>query len=69
MEEPLMNTVRSRRPRRFAARLTARLAACVGAAACLLSLATAAAAGGFNTPGNILIADQFNNRVIEIDRQ
>lgn len=22
---------------------------------------------GFNTPGNILIADQFNNRVIEID--
>jgi hypothetical protein len=24
---------------------------------------------GFNTPGNILIADQFNNRVIEINRQ
>ena len=24
--------------------------------------------GGFNNPGNILIADQFNNRVIEIDR-
>jgi len=23
--------------------------------------------GGFNTPGNILITDQFNNRVIEID--
>src|ERR1700674_4865336 len=23
---------------------------------------------GFNQPGNILIADQFNNRVIEIDR-
>src|SRR5260370_3473990 len=23
----------------------------------------------FNTPGNILIADQFNNRVIEVDRQ
>src|SRR5437899_918689 len=23
---------------------------------------------GFNSPGNILIADQFNNRVIEIDR-
>src|SRR5260370_41870931 len=22
----------------------------------------------FNTPGNILIADQFNNRVIEVDR-
>jgi cysteine synthase len=24
--------------------------------------------GGFNQPGNILITDQFNNRVIEIDR-
>jgi len=24
---------------------------------------------GFNTPGNILIADQFNNRVIEVDLQ
>ena len=24
-------------------------------------------AGGFNTPGNILIADQFNNRVVEAD--
>ena len=24
--------------------------------------------GGFNTPGNILIADQFNNRVIEVNR-
>jgi sugar lactone lactonase YvrE len=28
-----------------------------------------AAAGGFNTPGNILISDQFNNRVIEVNRQ
>jgi outer membrane protein assembly factor BamB len=28
----------------------------------------AAAAGGFNHPGNILIADQFNNRVIEVNR-
>jgi hypothetical protein len=27
----------------------------------------ASAAGGFNQPGNILITDQFNNRVIEID--
>jgi hypothetical protein len=26
-----------------------------------------AARGGFNTPGNILIADQFNNRVIEVN--
>src|SRR5579864_8669359 len=24
--------------------------------------------GGFNQPGNILIADQFNNRIIEINR-
>jgi hypothetical protein len=28
---------------------------------------TAGAGSGFNTPGNILITDQFNNRVIEID--
>jgi hypothetical protein len=37
------------------------------------TLVTAAPAsamsGGFNTPGNILIADQFNNRVIEINRE
>jgi hypothetical protein len=26
------------------------------------------APGGFNAPGNILIADQFNNRVVEVDR-
>ena len=25
--------------------------------------------GGFNQPGNILIADQFNNRVVEVDRR
>ncbi|GAC1343163.1 MAG: hypothetical protein NVSMB27_02790 [Ktedonobacteraceae bacterium] len=24
--------------------------------------------GGFNTPGNVLISDQFNNRVVEVDR-
>src|SRR5579863_4463085 len=27
-----------------------------------------ASAGGFNKPGNLLISDQFNNRVIEVDR-
>src|SRR5438445_11658436 len=27
------------------------------------------ASGGFNTPGNVLISDQFNNRAIEVDRQ
>jgi outer membrane protein assembly factor BamB len=33
-----------------------------------LTCATLPASGpGFNTPGNILIADQFNNRVIEVD--
>lgn len=26
-----------------------------------------ASSGGFNTPGNLLISDQFNNRVIEVD--
>lgn len=35
--------------------------------AVLWSVTPAFAGGGFNTPGNILIADQFNNRVIEIN--
>jgi len=30
--------------------------------------ADAQTSGGFNQPGNVLIADQFNNRVIEVDR-
>jgi len=29
--------------------------------------ATAAPSGGFNQPGNVLITDQFNNRVIEVN--
>jgi hypothetical protein len=33
----------------------------------LLGVVPALADGGFNSPGNILIADQFNNRVIEAD--
>lgn len=32
------------------------------------AMPASASTGGFNGPGNILIADQFNNRVIEIDR-
>jgi hypothetical protein len=28
----------------------------------------ASGGGGFNTPGNVLISDQFNNRVVEVDR-
>jgi outer membrane protein assembly factor BamB len=32
------------------------------------SNAAHASGGGFNAPGNILISDQFNNRVIEINR-
>ena len=50
--------------------------AAMGTAALLAAFvpATASAAGpqnnsGFNQPGNILIADQFNNRVVEVDRQ
>lgn len=39
----------------------------LGATICLA--APLAQAGIFNNPGNILIADQFNNRVIEVDRQ
>jgi hypothetical protein len=35
-----------------------------------LAVATAKAQdGGFNEPGNILISDQFNNRVIEVSRR
>lgn len=30
--------------------------------------ANASGGGGFNTPGNVLITDQFNNRVIEVNR-
>ncbi len=30
--------------------------------------AHASGGGGFNQPGNLLITDQFNNRVIEVDR-
>ncbi|HZS76804.1 MAG TPA: hypothetical protein VFA41_09345 [Ktedonobacteraceae bacterium] len=30
--------------------------------------ANASGASGFNTPGNVLITDQFNNRVIEVNR-
>jgi hypothetical protein len=36
-------------------------------AAGLLAVSGASAQGGFNTSGNILIADQFNNRIIEVD--
>jgi hypothetical protein len=43
------------------------------ASAALVALATGQYAGGqgrgFNTPGNILITDQFNNRVIEVNPQ
>ena len=31
--------------------------------------AQGAAAAGFNRPGDLLIADQFNNRVIEVNAQ
>lgn len=36
-------------------------------ATCFALLAGPANAQGFNTSGNILIADQFNNRIIEVD--
>jgi outer membrane protein assembly factor BamB len=41
------------------------MAAAVGAVSFLAG--TQALAGTFNMPGNVLIADQFNNRVIEVD--
>lgn len=37
-------------------------------AAPALAAPGAGSASGFNRPGNILIADQFNNRVVEVDR-
>jgi hypothetical protein len=36
-------------------------------ATCLVGANPVSAQSGFNTPGNILIADQFNNRVIEVN--
>ena len=36
-------------------------------ATCLVGANLARSQGVFNTPGNILIADQYNNRVIEVD--
>jgi hypothetical protein len=49
-----------------AAALTAGSAA---AAAAPVSAAPRTHAGGFNTKGDVLIADQFNNRVIEVNSQ
>ncbi|MGD0865437.1 MAG: hypothetical protein ABSA49_07765 [Rhizomicrobium sp.] len=49
--------------------MTARIAAILALGAVSMGAAAQAApvAGAFNQGGNILIADQFNNRVIEID--
>ena len=42
--------------------------ACIGFLVFVSSLSLFAQGDNFNTRGNILIADQFNNRVIEVDR-
>src|SRR5438445_7474126 len=58
-------------PRRNGMRTLALVAtvATVGAIGLLIpSAAHANDDGGFNQPGNVLIADQFNNRVVEVDR-
>jgi len=60
------------RTRKWARPSVALMCAGLTAAAVPTAVALAAPAGadgpdGFNTPGNILIADQFNNRIIEID--
>ena len=62
-----------RRKRPLRARAYGAICALIALAGVLLPAYTvpvqAAGVGrGFNRPGNILIADQFNNRVIEIDR-
>jgi len=58
-------------------RISTARGAAIGSAALLAAAgfvpAAASAAGpqsgsGFNQPGNVLIADQFNNRVVEVDR-
>ena len=53
-------------------RVRAMLGVLAGAATVFLvggEMVTAVAAtDGFNQPGNVLIADQFNNRVIEVNR-
>ncbi len=43
------------------------LAPMIGALLLLAAAGVASAQSGFNQPGNILITDQFNNRVIEIN--
>jgi len=49
--------------------ITLTLTAIFAATAAGSAFAASAAVGGYGTPGDILIADQFNNRVIEIDRR
>ncbi len=46
---------------------TLKLTLAVAAGACALAIAAFTPQGAYNTPGDILISDQFNNRVIEID--
>jgi hypothetical protein len=41
---------------------------CITSVLLLCCISATAEGKRFNTPGNILIADQFNNRVIEVDR-
>jgi len=60
-----------RRPRRWRSCTAAAAFAVATVGLGQATLATAGAQateGGFNARGNILIADQFNNRIIEINR-
>jgi hypothetical protein len=41
----------------------------VGYAGAAAARANHSSEGSFNQPGNILIADQFNNRVVELDAE
>jgi hypothetical protein len=45
------------------------LTALVGSSLAFRSHRVFASSSKFNAPGNVLISDQFNNRVIEVDRQ
>jgi hypothetical protein len=73
----VQNTLRTRRRRITAAGGALALlalgaaglsAAAVPAHAAQAGRAATAKTAGFNTPGNIIIADQFNNRVIEVNK-
>jgi outer membrane protein assembly factor BamB len=66
-EETTMNSLILMRTRRSAGRAGPLVTLVAAVTLACLPGPSASAGGQFNAPGNILITDQFNNRVIEID--